>query len=240
MKKKTTTSVGCEKCISKTIKFARGWSIDFSKRYCEAVLCECVYGCEECGGTGFIRHFKDDGYSFIQPCGVCGNVRKNIKLYNQARIPAKFHEVVEIGSFHPKESAQRKALQYVKEYVKDYPHKKGFLLMGAAGVGKTHLALTAISVLTLGHGRRCLFKDFSDLLTDLKESYTQGSSENDIIEPLIETEVLVIDELGKGRSNEWELNILDQIISKRYNASKQTLITTNLLTANIESHSSRA
>ena len=45
--------------------------------------------------------------------------------------------------------------------------------------------------------------------------------------PLIETEVLVIDELGKGRSSEWELNILDQLISKRYNASKITLITTN-------------
>ena len=45
--------------------------------------------------------------------------------------------------------------------------------------------------------------------------------------PLIETEVLVIDELGKGRSSDWELNILDQLISKRYNASKITLITTN-------------
>ena len=51
--------------------------------------------------------------------------------------------------------------------------------------------------------------------------------------PLVETEVLVIDELGKGRSNEWELNILDQLISKRYNASKKTVITTNYVSSDI-------
>ncbi len=45
--------------------------------------------------------------------------------------------------------------------------------------------------------------------------------------------MLVIDELGKGRSNEWELNILDQLISKRYNASRMTLITTNYVTREI-------
>ncbi|HZX13562.1 MAG TPA: ATP-binding protein, partial [Thermodesulfobacteriota bacterium] len=84
-----------------------------------------------------------------------------------------------------------------------------------------------ISELTLEKGIRCVFKDFFHLLSELKEAYSQGTPENEVLLPLIETEVLVIDELGKGRSSEWELNILDQLISKRYNASKITLITTN-------------
>ena len=33
--------------------------------------------------------------------------------------------------------------------------------------------------------------------------------------------------MGKGKSSEWEQNILDQLISKRYNSSKKTLVTTN-------------
>ncbi|MGH7890521.1 MAG: ATP-binding protein, partial [Thermodesulfobacteriota bacterium] len=100
-------------------------------------------------------------------------------------------------------------------------------LMGKAGLGKTHLAIGAISEVTLERGIKCLFKDFFYLLSELKEAYSQGNPENEVLLPLIETEVLVIDELGKAKSSDWELNILDQLISKRYNAQKITLITTN-------------
>ena len=39
--------------------------------------------------------------------------------------------------------------------------------------------------------------------------------------------MLVIDELGKGRNTPWEQNILDVIISHRYNNDKTTVFTTN-------------
>ena len=45
--------------------------------------------------------------------------------------------------------------------------------------------------------------------------------------PLVTLPVLVIDELGKGRGSEWELGVLDELISKRYNAHRTTLFTTN-------------
>ena len=49
-----------------------------------------------------------------------------------------------------------------------------------------------------------------------------------LIEPYLKSRVLVIDELAKGRNNEWEQTILDQFISSRYNAAdKVTLFTTN-------------
>ena len=84
-----------------------------------------------------------------------------------------------------------------------------------------------ISELTLKKGIKCLFKDFFLLLSELRQAYSEGRSENEVLAPLVETEVLLIDELGKGKSNEWELGILDQLISKRYNSSRKTLITTN-------------
>ena len=105
--------------------------------------------------------------------------------------------------------------------------------MGPSGLGKTHLAIGTISELTLSHGVRCIFKDFFNLLSELRQAYSEGTPENEIIRPLVDTEVLVIDELGKGKSNEWELNILDQLISRRYNASKKTLITTNYVSHDI-------
>lgn len=160
-------------------------------------------------------------------------VRRNTKLYNLAGIPAKYWQVLQADAFQPKNESLQKVLKYAKDFVKLYPNpstrKRGFLLMGKSGLGKTHLAIGTIAELTLEYGIRCMFKDFFYLLSELREAYSQGTPENEVILPLIETEVLVIDELGKGKSSEWESNILDQLISKRYNAEKVTLITTNFI-----------
>ncbi|MGH7885316.1 MAG: ATP-binding protein, partial [Thermodesulfobacteriota bacterium] len=140
------------------------------------------------------------------------------------------YKIVQADSLIPKDPSLQIALSYAKEsFVDKFPYNRGFILMGPSGVGKTHLAIGTIAELTLKKGVRCMFKDFFFLLNDLKKAYSDGVAENDIINPLVETEVLVIDELGKGKSNEWELNILDQLISKRYNSSKKTLITTNYI-----------
>ncbi|MEE8044618.1 MAG: ATP-binding protein, partial [Thermodesulfobacteriota bacterium] len=202
--------------------------------YARAELCSCIEECPHCEGSGNILSENENGYSYVAPCHSCGVIRRNVKLYNIAGIPAKYSHVLQVDAgleLKRMNSSLQRALKYAKdEFVKKYPTKDGFLLMGPSGLGKTHLAVGTISELTLKHGVKCLFKDFFYLLSDLKQAYSEGTPENDVILPLIEADVLVIDELGKGRSNEWELNILDQLISKRYNASKKTLITTNFVT----------
>lgn len=222
-------TVGCDSCRWK------GYSVDKRGDLSIARVSECILGnpdrrrtgCLECSGTGSVLSKNEKGYTCINICSMCGIVRRKVKLYNLTGVPAKYWEMDEPDTFRPKNGSQQDALTYVKDFVKQYPHKKGFLLMGGPGRGKTHLAIGAISELTLERGVKCMFKDFFHLLSELKEAYSQGTPENAVLFPLIETEVLVIDELGKGKSSEWELNILDQLISKRYNASKTTLATTN-------------
>ena len=41
--------------------------------------------------------------------------------------------------------------------------------------------------------------------------------------------MLGIDELGKGRMTDWELSVIDELVSRRYNAMACTLGTTNFL-----------
>ncbi len=219
-------SYGCENC------FGNGYELSPNGKYSKASICSCL-DCKECSGTGRQQYYNDSGYSYLKPCESCGYLHKNIKLYNLAGIPSKYYKVSEVSTFNPRHDTHKDALIYVKQFVDQYPHRKGFLLMGASGLGKTHLAICAISELTLERGIRCLFVDFFDLLNELKSAYSEGTPENQVINPLIDAEVLLIDELGKGRANEWELGVLDQLISKRYNSNKLTVITTNFITKDI-------
>jgi DNA replication protein DnaC len=105
--------------------------------------------------------------------------------------------------------------------------RSGLLFMGGVGAGKTRLVCTMIRAFTLEYGIPCLFQEFSSLLSDIKSGYDKGLSESVVLEKINAVEILVIDELGKGRKSDWEINILDTIISNRYNMQKSTLFTTN-------------
>ena len=100
--------------------------------------------------------------------------------------------------------------------------------MGGPGLGKTHLVVSILKQLILEEGVDGKFVDFFQLLSDIRHGYSNDQSEMSLIEPYLKSRVLIIDELAKGRNNEWEQTILDQFISSRYNAAdKITLFTTN-------------
>ena len=68
---------------------------------------------------------------------------------------------------------------------------------------------------------------FQDLLGQLRAAYSAGKSDEAILGELVTVPILAIDEIGKGRLTEWEMSIIDDIISRRYNALKPLLGTTN-------------
>lgn len=200
-------------------------------QYARARVCDCVSECGECDGSGTVFSVNERGYRYLERCGLCGVIKLKVKRYNNAKIPSRYANALRsddiiVGS-HDSHQSQYEAIEYVNSFISKYPEEKGFLLMGGPGIGKTSLAVGAVTQLTLQKAVECVFTDFFFLLGDLRKSYQERSSENEIIEPLINAEVLVIDEMGKGRSSKWERDILDQLISKRYNSSKKILVTTN-------------
>ena len=226
-------STGCKKCFHKGYLIREG-----ADGYARADLCDCLSSCPECRGSGTVFAQNERGYSRLEPCGACGAVRIKARRYNGARVPSRFREVVQSDHMNTKDKKQYEAMEYVRSFVRKYPGEKGFLLMGDPGIGKTLLAVGAIAELTLQKAVRCVFTDFFFLLGDLRKAYSEEIPENEIIQPLIDAEVLVIDEMGKGRRSEWERGILDQLISKRYNSSKKTLVTTNYVAGEFVSKNS--
>jgi len=80
-------------------------------------------------------------------------------------------------------------------------------------------------------GARGQFWDFHELIREIKNSYNPDTrtTEVQILEPVIETEILLLDDLGAWKMTDWMNDTLFYILNSRYMAKRVTLITTNFL-----------
>jgi DNA replication protein DnaC len=152
-------------------------------------------------------------------------------LLGAARIPKRY-EHCELSNFEfdgPHRHlapARMAACKFVEEYPLD---NTGLLLIGSIGVGKTHLSVGIIKELILSKGTACLFYDYRELLKEIQNSYNDSvkATELEVLRPVFETELLVLDELGAVKPTEWVWDTVSLILNTRYNNNRTTIITTN-------------
>lgn len=125
----------------------------------------------------------------------------------------------------------KKAYKNLKEYSKNLvndTYKKGVIIIGPNGVGKTHLACSIANEL-LTNGIPVVYGTLINLLSEIRNSYNEDSSinETDIIKLYETVNLLIIDDLGKEKPSEWGLEKLFTIINSRYEKNLPVIITTN-------------
>lgn len=118
---------------------------------------------------------------------------------------------------------QKEDLKNIRSQLKGYlgGQEYNIVLIGNTGVGKSHLAYSALKSLSDHTKRMGLFINVVDLLAKIKEDF---SLEAEYIRRISEAEWLVLDDLGTEKVTEWSSGILYSILNKR----TKTIITTNL------------
>ncbi len=182
--------------------------------------------CPSCGGSGW----KASSDARVVRCD-CRLKTRAVSLLAAARIPKRY-EHCELSNFEFDGPHARlmQARMAACKFVEEYPlENSGLLLIGSIGVGKTHLAVGIIKELVGSKGIPCLFYDYRELLKQIQNSYNDSvkATELDVLRPVFETEVLVLDELGAVKPTEWVWDTVSLILNTRYNNNRTTIITTN-------------
>lgn len=135
--------------------------------------------------------------------------------------------------------------KYIQQAVEAIQTGNSIFLTGAAGCGKTHLAIYcllqyAADKIVIGYYNLpyqpngwVKFISMPELKLTIKKSWNSKDdfhveTEEDIIDKYSLTPLLALDDLGAEKISDWSKEVLYLIIDRRYRNCKQTIITSNL------------
>jgi DNA replication protein DnaC len=189
--------------------------------------------CTICDDVGLVRVLNAEGLWVSRAC-ECQQMEREERRIAAAHIPERYRHCSldsYVTHFPGVDPSQRRALVTARAFAKEYmlTPGQGLLFTGQIGVGKTHLAVGVLQRLVLEYGVKGFFCDYRELLKSIQNSYNPQvqTTELELLKPIFAAEVLVLDDLGAQKPNEWVWDTVALILNTRYNDKQTTIITTN-------------
>lgn len=169
--------------------------------------------------------------------------------WERAEVPARFtsytlenfpatertqraYDAVQLWVYGPgiDEDLEGGAYEAALDTYRDWEKKRNdsLLLFGPFGTGKTGLAVGALRELVERHGAG-MFLTVPNLLDRIRSSYGEkGDGDRELLDKVLETPVLMLDDIGAERVTEWVAEKLFTIINTRHDNLLPTIFTSNL------------
>lgn len=173
---------------------------------------------------GYCMTLTNDGKALMRPCNKYANYRRAFKqliMTNGAQIPIGYKQMT---FDNLDQSGNQRAVEYAKGLAINATDK-GMFLYGETGCGKTHLAVATLQE-WIKHDDGMFFT-LPNLFSVLKDSIGDKQKLDDVLSKLLETKLLVLDDMGAEKFSEWVGEQMFRIINDRLINQRKLIVTSN-------------
>ncbi len=185
-------------------------------------------GCAEC----LQDHVKEQDQKIAIEAQKQQEQQRVNKVLGRAAIPKRFLNR-NLSNFKVANDGQAKALsaatRYANEWDSNLQDGRCLIMVGMPGTGKTHLAI-GIALEVMEKGDTAMFCRAHEAISAVTETYSRDSkkTERQALDEFRKPDLLIIDEVGRQRGTDNERMMLFEIINRRYDDEKPTLLISNL------------
>ncbi len=193
---------------------------------------EMQYHCPVCKDTGVVkgkvcRCMKDEitrqrqqMLTLLSPAPDNSFEQFDLNLYSKKAVETASGAVV-VPYSHMKQ-----LFDYCKAYANNFSlNNKSLLMLGNAGLGKTHLACS-IAKVCMEKGFVVMYASAQSLFSKIEQArYT----DEDVIGDILECDLFILDDLGAESLTNYSLSVFYNIVNTRMINSKPCIYTTNIV-----------
>ena len=194
------------------------------------------FTCNKCRDTGYVEH---DNRTDICDClqklmsdiageMLCDNL--TLDEYTFENFNLDYYSKTPDADGKIPYNRMSKICHYCEDYADNFTtHSKSLLLIGATGLGKTHLSLSIANVV-IRKGNSVIYTTAPDILFKLEKehfSYKYAEQE-DTYNSLLKCDLLILDDLGTEFSTEFTRTCIYNLFNARLLAGKPVIISTTL------------
>nr|DAN99165.1 MAG TPA: replicative helicase [Caudoviricetes sp.] len=175
-----------------------------------------LYNCDKCKDTTWIL---DSNGKVVERC-KCYEIIKVKEQWEASGLKTddldKTFKTYEPWNFLTKNMKGATTNYYLRFKEIEKTKHNSILLCGQPGTGKTHLSIALANNFIKKDSKKVVYMPYRSVITTLKQNILDKEYYKNLVSKYQMAEILLIDDLFKGKVNETDINIMFEIINHRY------------------------
>ena len=194
---------------------------------------EMEYFCPVCKDTGFINgrtcqcmkeeitRQRQKFLTLLSPAPQADFESFNLDMYPKTAVE------ISNGTIIVPYTQMKRIYEYCQAYAHNFStDNKSLLMLGSAGLGKTHLAC-AIANQVMKDGYTVMYSSSQSLFSKIEQA---RFTDEDVISDILNCDLFILDDLGAESMTNYSLSVLYNIVNTRMISKKPCIYTSNLTT----------